>query len=414
MSNLSARARVVAAAFVIQGTVIGLMFGYSVFLKVLEVELGWSRTVLSGASSLAFLVMGLLAFAVGRLSDRYGPRWVLTVSGVCTGLAYILMGGMQEPWQLLLFFGCLAGVGLATHDVVTLSTVATWYQKKRGLMTGVVKTGTAVGQVLVPILVTALITLYGWRHALFLLGIGAIVILVAVAQLMRRRPVVDEQSDIVVGDTAQQTAHAPESTDALEPVGPQVSLNTALKSPVLWTLCAIQFCFFPSLTTVPLHIVAHASDLGMTTVRAATVLSMIGGCSIAGRLAVGLLHDRIGGRRALLLCLTLLSLSLLALRVIDTPYLLYALAPFYGFAHGGLFTVVSPNVAEYFGLKAHGAIFGIVVLFGTLSGASGPLLAGWLFDRNGSYSLAFITLMFMAVLSVILSWSLPRRTAQAG
>ncbi len=409
MSNFSPRARVVAASFVIQGTVIGMMFGYSVFLKVLEGELGWSRTVLSGAPSLAFLVMGLLAFVVGRLSDRYGPRWVLTVSGLSTGVAYALMGGMQEPWQLLLYFGCLVGVGLATHDVVTLSTVATWYQKKRGLMTGVVKTGTAVGQVLVPILVTVLIASVGWRQALVVLGIGAAIILVAVAQMMRRKPAADGPDDATADqsdDNGTQTSGRAESMDL---AGPQLTLSAALKSPVLWMLCAIQFCFFPSLTTVPLHIVAHASDLGLSTVRAATVLSMIGGCSIAGRLVVGLLHDRIGGRRALLLCLTLLSLALLALRIIDTPYLLYFLAPFYGFAHGGLFTVVSPNVAEYFGLKAHGAIFGIVVLFGTLSGASGPLLAGWLFDRSGSYSIAFMTLMFMAVISVLLSWFLPRK-----
>lgn len=405
MSNLSPRTRVVAAAFVIQGTVIGMMFGYSVFLKVLEVELGWSRTVLAGASSLAFLIMGLLAFAAGRLSDRYGPRWVLTVSGVCTGLAYIMMGSMQEPWQLYLFFGCLAGVGLATHDVVTLSTVATWYQKKRGLMTGVVKTGTAVGQVLVPILVTALIALYGWRQALFILGLCAAVILVVVAQLMRRRPASAETADL----SSDHSSRASVEEEVVE-TGPQIVLGAALKSRVLWTLCAIQFCFFPSLTTVPLHIVAHASDLGLSTVRAATVLSLIGGCSIAGRLAVGLLHDRIGGRRALLLCLTLLALALFALRIIEVPYWLYFLAPLYGFAHGGLFTVVSPSVAEYFGLKAHGAIFGIVVLFGTLSGASGPLLAGWLFDRSGSYSIAFVTLMVMAVISVVLSWTLPRKT----
>ena len=92
------------------------------------------------------------------------------------------MGVMQEPWQLWLFMGLLAGVGLATHDVVTLSTVASWYQRKRGLMTGVVKTGTAVGQVLFPLLVTALVAVFGWRLSLFILGTGAAILLVALAQ----------------------------------------------------------------------------------------------------------------------------------------------------------------------------------------------------------------------------------------
>ena len=393
MPVFTQRSRVVASAFMIQGIVIGLMFGYGVIFKVLEDDLGWSRTVLSGATSLAFLTMGLLAYLCGRLSDRYGPRWVLTVSGIMTGLAYVLMGVMQEPWQLWLFLGGLAGVGLATHDVVTLSTVASWYQRKRGLMTGVVKTGTAVGQVLFPLLVTALVAVFGWRHSLFILGTGAAILLVALAQSVRRNP---------------ETTSAAAAKDASP--NTDMSLASAKRSRVLWTLCAIQFCFFPSMVTVPLHIVAHATDLGMTTLKAATVLSLIGGCSIAGRLSIGYLHDKIGGRLAMLMCLCLLALALLALRIIDSPSLLYVLAPFYGIAHGGLFTVVSPTVAEYFGLKAHGAIFGIIVFFGTLSGASGPLLAGMVFDKAGSYAIAFSTLLIMATVGFCLALSLPRKT----
>ena len=393
MPVISQRSRVVASAFMIQGIVIGLMFGYGVIFKVLEDDLGWSRTVLSGASSLAFLTMGLLAYFCGRLSDRYGPRWVLTVSGILTGLAYVLMGTMQYPWQLWLFMGFLAGVGLATHDVVTLSTVATWYQRKRGLMTGVVKTGTALGQVLFPLLVTALVAVFGWRHSLFILGTGGAILLVALAQSVRRNP--ETTSAVAANDSSPNT---------------QMSLAEAKRSRILWTLCAIQFCFFPSMVTVPLHIVAHATDLGMTTLTAATVLSLIGGCSIAGRLSVGFLHDKLGGRRAMLMCLCLLTLALLALRIIDSPSLLFILAPFYGIAHGGLFTVVSPTVAEYFGLKAHGAIFGIIVFFGTLSGASGPLLAGMVFDRAGSYSIAFSTLLILASIGFCLALSLPRKT----
>ena len=392
---LSRRSYVVVAAFLIQGIVIGLMFGYGIYLKILETELGWSRTVLSGASSLAFLTMGVLAYGAGRLSDHYGPRWVLTVSGLLTGLAYILMSGMNSPWQLWLFFGCLAGVGLATHDVVTLSTVATWFDRKRGLMTGVVKTGTASGQVLVPILITALVALFGWRQSLLMLGIIAAILLVAIAQMMQRKPL-----DSVSGTVADS---AVDSRAGL-------TMRDARRGRVLWTLCAMQFCFFPALTTVTLHIVAHATDMGMTTGKAALILSLIGGSSIIGRLAVGMLLDKLGGKGAMLICFILLSHELLALLSIKTPGLLYLLAPFYGIAHGGLFTVVSPIVAEYFGLREHGAIFGLVIFFGTLSGASGPLLAGIVYDNSGSYSIAFSSLFALAIVGLMLALSLPRAT----
>jgi len=413
---LSRRSFVVLAAFLIQGIVIGLMFGYGVYFKILETELGWSRTVLSGASSLAFLTMGVLAYGSGRLSDRYGPRWVLTVSGLLTGLAYILMSGMQSPWQLWLFFGCLAGIGLATHDVVTLSTVATWFDRKRGLMTGVVKTGTASGQVFVPLLITALVAGFGWRQSLLMLGIIAAVLLIAIAQMMQRKPLDFSQNSALKsatggGENAVGAVADTEPSRSEHAIG--LSMSEAKRGRVLWTLCAIQFCFFPALTTVTLHMVAHATDMGMTTAKAATILSVIGGSSIAGRLAIGLLLDRLGGKGAMLICFVLLSVALLALLFIKSPGLLYLLAPFYGIAHGGLFTVVSPIVAEYFGLREHGAIFGLVIFFGTLSGASGPLLAGMVYDSSGSYSIAFSSLLMLSVLGLVLAWTLPRpRLAQ--
>ncbi len=402
MSKLpSPRARVVFAAFSIQGIIIGLMFGYGVFFKVLEDDLGWSRTLLSGGSSLAFLVMGLFAFAGGRLSDRHGPKWVLTATGLFTGLGYVLMSSMQSPWQLLLYFGLLIGLGLATHDVVTLSTVTSWYDRKRGLVTGIVKTGTACGQVLVPVLVTVLVASFGWRQSLFFLGMAAMLLLAGLAQMMSRKPLA--------------AGHAPDNPAPIAGAEPQslsgMTLQQARGTRTLWTLAIMQFCFLPSLITVPVHMVAHATDLGMTTARAATVLSLIGGCSIAGRLLVGLLIDRVGARVAMFTCLFLLSLGLGLLQIIVNPAWLYLLAPLYGVAHGGLFTVVSPAVAEYFGMKAHGAIFGAIVFFGALSGAAGPLLAGMLFDRLKSYDVAFSILILLALTGMLLAWSLPARRA---
>lgn len=382
------RLKVVAASFLIQGVVIGCMFAYGVFLTVLEKDLGWSRTLLSASSSIAFLVMGLFAIVAGRLNDRYGPRWVLMFSGLATGLGYFLLSQMYEPWQLLLGFGLLAGLGLATHDVVTLSTVASWYHQRRGLMTGIVKTGTACGQLLVPMLATALIIALGWRSAFMVLAFGSAVLLVLAAQWMIKRP------------QTEQSAAAGESNDH------GLDFQTARQSRLLWRLCVIQFCFFCSLMTVPVHIVAHGLDLGLSVQSAALVLSLIGGFSILGRLTVGGLFDRLGGRVAMMCCLVLLVGSLVLLLWIDTPSMLYGFAPFYGAAHGGLFTVVSPTVAEFFGLRAHGSIFGVILFFGALGGAAGPVMAGLVHDSQGAYLYAFVLLLMLNVVALFLSATL--------
>ncbi|HBS49578.1 MAG TPA: hypothetical protein DEA05_05575 [Rhodobacteraceae bacterium] len=154
---MSPRLAALAGACPTQFTVIGLLFSVGLFFSVFEAEFGWSRTVLSACTALAFFMMGLLAMLGGRLSDRFGPRRVLAATGLGYGLGFVLMSQVAQPWQLLLIFGTLIGAGLATHDVVTLSTVARWYEGRRGLMTAVVKVGTAAGQVAVPPLVALLI-----------------------------------------------------------------------------------------------------------------------------------------------------------------------------------------------------------------------------------------------------------------
>ena len=127
--------------------------------------------VLSTCSALAFLVMGILAVVVGRLSDLYGPKWVLGIGGALFGLGFSLISLVSEPWHLFLIFGVFIGLGMSTHDVVTLSTIARWFEGQRGLMSGVVKVGTAFGQVILPPVAALLIVSLGWRPAVALLGV---------------------------------------------------------------------------------------------------------------------------------------------------------------------------------------------------------------------------------------------------
>ena len=145
----------------------------------------------------------------------------------------------------------------------------------------------------------------------------------------------------------------------------------------------------------------------MTPALAAILLSVMGAASVAGRLSVGALVDRIGGRLALILCFVPLIASLLAFLFISAPWPLFAAVAVYGLAHGGFFTVMSPTVAEYFGLQAHGAIFGFVLFFGTIGGAAGPILAGRIFDLTDSYAPAFTALAALATLGLALVLRLP-------
>ncbi len=390
--------RIVAAGFVIQGVIIGAMFAYGVFFRELEAEFGWSRTMISGASSLSFVVMGVLAIVAGKLNDKIGPRILITASALCFGIGYGAMSRLQAPWELFLFYGLLAGIGYSTHDVVTLSTITRWFVRRRGAMTGVVKVGTGVGQVLVPVIAAALIAAFGWRNAAFIIGAASMLILLVVAQLMRRDPrSMGQHPDGVAIEGARAPTGAGETG---------MSVAEAAGTRQFWILCAAQLTIFFCLLTVMIHIVPHATDLGIAPAVAATILSTIGGASIAGRLTIGMLADRLGGRRSLGVSFLVLLASFLLLQSAETTWTLFLFALVYGFAHGGFFTVMSPTLAEFFGTGSHGVIFGIVLFSGTSGGAIGPLLAGTLFDTTGSYETVFLILTGFCLMGLILTAAL--------
>ena len=390
MKLMDSRYIVVFGACLTQFTIIGLLFSYGLFFGVFEDEFGWSRTMLSSCSAFAFFVMGALAIAAGRLSDRFGPRPVLAIAGALYGFGFVLISQVTQFWHLFLIFGTFVGIGLSAHDVVTLSTIGRWFEQRRGIMTGVVKVGTAIGQISVPPIAAFLILTFGWRMAVTTLGVSAIVLLVIAALLVQSPP---------VSAGPGPTSPGPEKGG--------LTYRDARQTRLFWTLCAIQFLFFPSMMTIPLHLAIHGMDLGMTAPRAAMLLSVIGASSIAGRLTVGGLADRIGGKNAFVICFMFLIVSLVALMNTTEHWRLFIVVAVYGFGHGGFFVIVSPTVAEYFGMKAHGAIFGTVLFFGTIGASIGPILAGLVFDMTGSYQIAFLGLAVLAVVGLLLVLSLP-------
>jgi len=385
---------VAAACFAIQGIGIGTFISFGVFFKPLLAEFGWSRAAISGASSVNFLVAGLLGIFVGSLNDRFGPRLIMAVTGFFFGLGYLLMSQLHAIWQLYLFYGVVIGIGMSSIDVIMLSTVARWFVRRRGMMTGMVKVGTGAGQLVIPLLASMLIAAYGWRDAYVIIGALVLVLIISIAQLLRRDP--GQMGLLPDGD--KKTA-----VDEINLAGGGLSLREAMRTKEFWTLCVVNLTVVYCLLTVMVHIVPHARDIGISAIKAAGILSTIGGVSMVGRLLTGIAIDRIGNKRSMMICSLILIASFLWLQVARELWMLYLFAVIYGLAHGGFFTVISPIVAEHFGISSHGVIFGIVVFSGTVGGAIGPLLAGHIFDLTGSYHLVFLILTALGIIALALT-----------
>jgi len=385
---------IVLAGFCIGLVIWGIFNTFGVFFNPLLDEFGWTRATLSTAASLASLIFGFFGIIVGRLNDRIGPRLIMVGCGVLFGLGYLLMSQVNTVWQLYLFFGVIVGLGTSGGDVVLLSTVARWFVKRRGMMSGIVKVGTGLGMLIMPLVASWLISSHDWRVAYIIIGIVALVSVVSAAQFLKRDPAQKGLSPYGAGETDASNLNSAEGG---------FSLREAIHNRPFQILCALYALVLFSANTILVHIVPHAIDLGIAPASAARILATIGGVSMAGRIVMGSVSDRVGGRKAMIICSIVAIGSLVWLQSATELWMLYLFAVIYGFAHGGFFTIPSPLVAELFGLSSHGAIFGTIFFAGTIGGAIGSPLAGYIFDVTGSYQLAFLICVVASVVVFILA-----------
>ena len=383
---------IVAASSFVQLLYLGGVFTYGVLFPHLEKAFGWSAALISGAGSLMFFCMCTLSAVMGLLSDRFGPRIVMTVTTTFFASGFILLSTIQAPWQLYLYYGLFCGIGMGAHDVVLLSTVARWFSTRRGLMSGIVKGGAGIGQVLAPIGAATLIAIYGWRHAILIIGIVLLIGMIVGCQFLRRDP--REQGLRPFREQDDPSNSMPSSESG-------ATIRQATRRYQFWLLCFAKLADFYCVTTIMVHIVRFGKLEGLSDAVAALLIACVGAFSIIGRLAFGLVFDRVGTRWTLSTCFGLLLASFLLLQSIDEARLLFAFAFVYAIAHGGFFVIASPSVAEFFGTRSHGAILGLVFLVGTFGAVGGPLVTGWTYDFTQDYQVAFIILTVLSVFGLI-------------
>ena len=392
---------IVAAAFCIIFVLFAVYYAFGVFFKPMLEEFGWSRAMTSGAFSLSALLMGVLGIVMGGLNDRFGPRVVMTLCGILIGLGYILMSQITSIWQLYIFYGIIVGAGMSASYIPLLSTVARWFKEKRNVMSGVVAAGIGIGALIGPPVARWLISVYNWRISYLIFGIIVFGIIVLSAQFLRRDPV--QMGMVAYGGSEAEQEEVNSDTEEL-------SLGEAIRALEFWMVFGIFFCIGFCVFAIFVHVVPHATELGISAKSAANILATIGGVSIFGKVLMGRVADRIGSRQTYLISFILMSAALFWAIPANVAWMLYFFALLFGFSYGGCAVLQSPLVAELFGLRAHGLIFGVVFLGESIGGTISPILAGYLFDVTGSYRWAFIFCALFSSIGIILcAVSIPKK-----
>jgi MFS family permease len=369
---------VVVSLFVVTYGISTPLAAYGVFLPVLVETFGWSRGAIATALSINLLLGGLAGWVIGMLADRHGPRVMLVVTVALAGTAFALVATVGTLWQLYLFVGVLGGVGMSSFYLLAAATVSHWFDERRGLALALVLVGFNLGYITAGPLAAWLIAGLGWRPAYALLGAGCgLITLLAAATVRVPRPAeVPELRRPVTGVSADSGTHG-------------LTLREALTDPRLWFLNVAWFLMGSLALMLSVHLVPFAHDRGVSLAAAAVSLTAYGVGAVTGRLTAGVVSDRVGAHTAIRIGYALQVAALAALLWMPThEWLLVSLAVL-GLGFAATDTMITKVIPDVFGLRALGAIMGVLSLGWRTGAAVGPAAAGFLYDATGSYVIPF-------------------------
>ncbi len=380
----------VAFAFLCLTVCIGCgSFVFSLFVSPLQAELGWGRGEIMVGFTLFWLLMGIASPLFGRILDKHGARRAIPLGAAVMGLGFIVLSVMHGLPQFYLGY-VLVGTGAAgIGPVPTSAIVSNWFKKKRGTAVGITSAGIGAGGVVMAPIVGYMLESYDWHAAYLVMAIIVWVVIIPLALvLVRTRP-----EDIGLHPDGAREAEAPVGGGAGNGLIWGFSLRQAAATLPFW-LIALSYLLgnFSSMGGLQAQ-VPNLNDIGYPTATAAAAIGAIGFGSAVGKVFFGWLCDRIQPRWASAIGLSLQCaavLILLQLRPDSSMALIWAYALLMGFGAGSWLPTMSMLVSRSFGLAFYGSVFGVINLAQSVGTATGPLVAGVMYDNMGTYRWAFI------------------------
>lgn len=383
----------------------------SVLIDPLHQEFGWSRATIGFAVSVNLVLFGLFSPFAAALMDRFGIRRVVAIALTLVALGSGLTVFMTQPWQLVLLWGVVVGIGTGSMSMALVATlVSRWFVARRGLVSGVLTAAGATGQLVFLPLIAVLADRYGWRTPALVVAAVALAVVPLVILFVRDHP--HDVGLQAFGATADDPGLPPPNPVGNAATQALSSLRDAAKTRAFWLLAGgFAICGASTNGLVGTHFVPAAHDHGMPTTMAASLLALIGLFDIAGTIFSGWLTDRVDGRLLLVGYYTLRGLSLMLLPSLLGPSVQPSMWFFILFYGLDWIATVPPTVAlcrEWFGVSAP-VVFGWVFASHQIGAAIAATGAGAVRDVTGTYSLAWFSAGGLCLLAAVFSWLIPRR-----
>jgi MFS family permease len=389
------QAQAAATSFLALFSIVGLaLYGLPLYYDYMVREFGWSRTQVTSGNALSKLVVGpLFGFLAGWIIDRFGPRRIMLLGIFLAGGALIGLGGMSALWMFYAFY-LLNAIGYVCGGPLPNQVLLSrWFREGRGKAMGFAYLGIGIGGAMVPWLSYWMVQWWGWRGALRALGFLIIGLAGPMAYLAKEAPA----NWVETGDR-----------------GRVVPLRTVFRRPAFYLLAIGSMCSIAAVGGANQHLKLFLSlDAGYSQGDAARIISLVLTCSIAGRLLMGWLADRVPKARVMLLIYMLVAAAIPLLFFASSPGAMYLFAVMFGVGLGGEYLIIPLMAAELFGVRVLGRVMGLVVTADGVAEAVSPMLVGYLRDATGSYRAGFWALVGVALLGAAVIALLPPRPSNS-
>ena len=377
---------VVAGAFGCVAVIFGVAYSFAAFFRSFASEFAAERADVSLVFGISGLIYFLLGAGAGMLADRFGPRLVCATGMVVIAAGLLASSFAHSMAAIYGAWGAGLGIGIGLVYAPSIATVPPWFVRRRAFAAGIASAGIGVGTLVVPLLATATIAAVGWRHALQVLAASVLVFGVGATLLLRRAPV---------------RAAAGAASEGL-------SLKAALRSRRFWWMYAACVLAAPAMFIPFAHVSAAARDLGIGDARAVGLVGLIGIGSIVGRFAIGGLADRLGRIASIALLEASLGACYLLWLGAGGYFALAAFSLWLGLSYGGIVSLMPALCMDLFGARAVSSILGTLYTGAAFGNLLGPVVAGAVFDRTGSYVPVIWSCLVLSMLSAVASAQLLR------
>src|SRR3954471_10012588 len=375
MTASSYRWVIVAAGGLLGCVAIGGMFSLAGFLQPITKDTGWSGAGISSAMTIGFLAMAFTSMAWGTLTDRFGPRPVVLTGSIVLTLSLFAASHATSLLAFQFVFGLLVGASCAAIFAPMMATVTGWFDTHRSLAVSLVSAGMGMAPLTMSPLVAWLVSSHDWRTTMQIVAVIVAVIMIPVALLVRRPPA------LAGANAAASAAGGPQS---------EMSVGQAVKSPQFIILLLTNFFCCATHSGPIIHTVSYAVSCGIPLIAAVSIYSVEGLAGLFGRIGFGLLGDKFGAKRVLVIGLLVQAFGALGYVFVRELAAFYAVAVLFGFIYAGVMPLYAVLVRENFPLRMLGTVIGGTAMAGSLGMATGPIAGGLIYDTLASYTWLYI------------------------